>query len=141
MIATLAEWMLLGVFSHLTVFIHGELNNYAGQIASTFTGSFGLLVAIEQFRAGLIHGIAIATAYFGAYQLGLISSIVVYRVYFHRLRDFPGPRIMSMTQLWAVYKAAVMGRTHAMLVNLHREYGDFVRVGRQTTHERLQVQR
>jgi hypothetical protein len=132
MIGRLAGWMLLGVSSHLIFFVHGELNNYAVRIASVFAGFLGLLMAVEIFRGDLVYGVAIATAYFGAFQSGLLSSIVVYRVCFHRLKAFPGPQIMSVTQFWAVYKATVVGRNQALLADLHHKYGDFVRVGRQT---------
>jgi cytochrome P450 family 628 len=130
MVTPLAELMLLGILSHLTVFIHGELNNFAGQIASTFAGFFGLLAAIGYFQAGPVYGIAIAAANFAAFQLGLLLSIVIYRAYFHRLKDFPGLPIMGVTQLWAVCNAIVVGRNHAVIADLHHKHGDFVRVGR-----------
>ncbi|KAH0555724.1 hypothetical protein GP486_006331, partial [Trichoglossum hirsutum] len=132
--------MLLGVFSHIIFFARGELNNYTVQITSAFMGFLGLLMAIGIIRAGLAHGVAIATAYFGAFQLGLLFSIAVYRVCFHRLKAFPGPQIMSMTQLWAVYKAAVVGRNHAMTADLHRKYGDFVRVALRSYQTRIRAQ-
>ncbi|KAH0536694.1 hypothetical protein FGG08_006460 [Glutinoglossum americanum] len=137
---TLAEWMLLGAFSHFAVFVHGELNNYASQIASGFAGLFVLLAAIEYYQSGPIRGILRATAYFGAYQLGLLGSIVVYRVYFHRLRNFPGPLAMSTTQFWSVYRAAMVGRNYAELLILHREHGDFVRVALRSYQSRIRTQ-
>jgi cytochrome P450 len=52
----------------------------------------------------------------------------IYRVYFHPLAGFPGPRLGAFTRLprnVAVWR----GRLHKYVQALHEQYGDVVRVG------------
>src|SRR4051794_13991282 len=89
--------MILGVLSHLLIFIHGELNNYAVQIFLAFSCSFAALLIVTGPYSAVLHC--------SAYLVGLVSSMVVYRLFFHRLRKYPGPLLMRITQLYSVYTA------------------------------------
>lgn len=64
----------------------------------------------------------------GGYLLGLYSSMVVYRIFFHRLRHFPGPKLASVSKLWHVFHA-LDSRNHQLFERLHEQYGDYVRIG------------
>jgi len=52
----------------------------------------------------------------------------VYRIYFHPLAGFPGPRFSAFTRLPHNF-AVWTGRTHKYTLALHDKYGDVVRVG------------
>ena len=57
------------------------------------------------------------------YLLGLS----VYRIYFHPLKKFPGPRLWAASRLpWVL--ATISGRLHHTIKKLHIQYGDAVRV-------------
>ncbi|PVI04480.1 cytochrome P450 [Periconia macrospinosa] len=60
----------------------------------------------------------------------LFSSIGVYRVFFHKLRSFPGPYLARVSKLWHVWKCVKSrSRNHLILDDLYKQYGDFVRTG------------
>ncbi|KAJ5291528.1 cytochrome P450 [Penicillium angulare] len=64
----------------------------------------------------------------------MLSSIIIYRLFFHRLRHFPGPRLGAASKLWSVYKCRD-SRNHLFLDELNKKYGTFVRTGQLCIHE------
>jgi len=55
---------------------------------------------------------------------------VVYNLFFHPLRKFPGPVMAGATSWWKAYKEVVKQETLAQLLfDLHAKYGDIVRIG------------
>ncbi|KAK9422863.1 hypothetical protein SUNI508_04530 [Seiridium unicorne] len=64
-----------------------------------------------------------------SFILGLTSSILIYRGYFHRLGKFPGPFAARLSSFWTVRKSSGEFKFHRNLEALHRQYGDFVRIG------------
>ncbi|KAH7138814.1 cytochrome P450 [Dendryphion nanum] len=50
----------------------------------------------------------------------------IYRVYFHQLSKFPGPKFAAFTRLPQL-KAVYSGTEHLRMAQLHEEYGDIVR--------------
>ncbi|KAF4969066.1 hypothetical protein FSARC_3628 [Fusarium sarcochroum] len=52
---------------------------------------------------------------------------VVYRLYFHPLAKFPGPRLAACSQLWFV-RTWSSGRYPFLMRQLHDKYGDVVRI-------------
>ncbi|KAF2645135.1 monooxygenase [Massarina eburnea CBS 473.64] len=63
------------------------------------------------------------------FNTGLLTSIGVYRLVFHRLRSFPGPFWAKLTKFHAAYRASQAGQLHRERAELHKKYGDVVRVG------------
>ncbi|KAF2209824.1 hypothetical protein CERZMDRAFT_99883 [Cercospora zeae-maydis SCOH1-5] len=62
------------------------------------------------------------------YILSLTVSIIVYRIFLHPLRSFPGPVGASVSKFWTV-RIHLDGEYHRKLRELHKQYDDFVRVG------------
>lgn len=63
-----------------------------------------------------------------AIHLGLILSMVVYRVLFHPLRRIPGPfwaRVTKIPHMVVAYR----GKMHELHTEWAREYGPIVRIG------------
>ncbi|KAM0544798.1 hypothetical protein ACHAPJ_011625 [Fusarium lateritium] len=52
---------------------------------------------------------------------------IIYRLYFHPLAKFPGPRLAACSQLWFV-RAWSSGRYPFLMRQLHDKYGDVVRI-------------
>ena len=121
---------VLGVLSHQCLFIRGEWHMQAPTIAKSYALLSILVFPFEsRLKGGDILGSLWATllliiAYAGA----IFSSIFVYRVFFHRLHKFPGPRMAKFTKFWHVHKC-VDGKNHLLLDGLYRQYGQFVRTG------------
>lgn len=107
----------LGMAMHLNVFIHGEWHVHAPQIVLYHLAYFAfhsLLVKAHWIIPG--------------YIIGLFASITIYRLFYHRLKHFPGPTWASITKIWHAWQAR--HRTnYLVLERLHNQYGDFVRTG------------
>ncbi|TDZ36157.1 Trichothecene C-15 hydroxylase [Colletotrichum trifolii] len=53
---------------------------------------------------------------------------VIYNLYFHPLRRFPGPKLWAATPLPAALNV-LGGLSHIKVLELHKQYGDIVRIG------------
>ncbi|KAL8283453.1 hypothetical protein RQP46_005863 [Phenoliferia psychrophenolica] len=101
----------------LFVLIAGLLSTIATPVSLIYLGDYSLASALYST------GVA-ATSYIAT----LTSSIIIYRLFFHRLRRFPGPKLASITKLWNV-ALCVDGHTPWRIAELHRKHGDFLRIG------------
>jgi hypothetical protein len=132
-IPNLAEIQLaisLGPITHLCIFIHGELNSYATHIASSFIFAY-LSTALFCYlhSACLLAGLTKASILISFYFLALGGSILAYRIFFHRIRHFPGDRIDALTKWGAAAKARRNGQYFLELKALHERHGSIVRIG------------
>ncbi|PQE23100.1 cytochrome P450 3A17 protein [Rutstroemia sp. NJR-2017a WRK4] len=59
------------------------------------------------------------------YRVGL----VVYRLFFHPLRAFPGPKLWAITDLPYTYTSDICGTSTHKIAEFHKKYGPAVRVG------------
>ncbi|KAE8160424.1 cytochrome P450 [Aspergillus tamarii] len=62
-----------------------------------------------------------------SFNTSLISSISIYRLFFHRLHPFPGPFACKLTRFYSAFLAAKRIQYNVELKKLHEQYGDFVR--------------
>jgi cytochrome P450 len=116
----------LSVLMHVCLFIRGEWHLQAPAIVSGHVLAFVLLLVKQYFvDHGPFGEVAIPAA---TYVCGLLVCISVYRLYFHRLRSFPGPRLAALSKLWHVWKCRD-SRGHHVLESWHQQYGSFVRTG------------
>lgn len=67
------------------------------------------------------HPISSLVAGIGGYLLGL----AIYRLCFHPLASFPGPKLAAMTQWYEFYFDGVKGGKYLFkIAELHQEYGN-----------------
>lgn len=134
-LSTLALDCYVGVALHLFVFRHGEWDIFVPTVA----------VGLLKFGIPLVAGSAIFVVYTGmnipsavflnsakhsaVVLTALTMSILVYRWQLHRLHAFPGPRRARLSIAHIIWKAASSPNGFRMSQQLHKEYGDFVRVG------------
>ncbi|OQU95023.1 hypothetical protein CLAIMM_01292 [Cladophialophora immunda] len=100
-----------------------------------------LLILFSSFNAAAFFGYAfvvqrgILAAGFrvfvvdGAFLVGVYGSIAIYRLFFHRLRKFPGPWGAKLSRFWALRRSMKKIQFNYEVEALHKQYGDFVRVG------------
>ncbi|WQF84543.1 Putative cytochrome P450 [Colletotrichum destructivum] len=71
----------------------------------------------------------ISMACIGVPALGLayLFGIVVYNIYFHPLRRYPGPKLWAATRI-PYTRISLSGQVHRRILALHREYGPVVRI-------------
>ncbi|PWY96139.1 cytochrome P450 [Aspergillus sclerotioniger CBS 115572] len=65
----------------------------------------------------------------GALLAGLFGNIVLYRLFFHRLRNVPGPVGARISRFYAAYQTFKHAQMHRHVQSLHQKYGDVVRIG------------
>lgn len=120
----------LGVASHLGYFIHGEHHMQVTWIFAFFvTAPLVLFFAAYRYtdsnshlQAGKIT--AIAT---GSYFTALSASILIYRAFFHPLRNFPGPFSARLSKLVHFFRIARTSKNYVLADQMFQKYGEFVR--------------
>ena len=120
-----------GILVHHTVFKKGEWHVQAPYLVGAYLACIPSLIAVEELSLGnsnVSRSFINAAAIVLFFTCALFSSIAIYRIFFHRLRQFPGPRIAAVTKLWHAYHC-LDGKNYLFLQDLHRRYGDFVRTG------------
>jgi hypothetical protein len=119
---------LLGVLFHLSIRpIEFEYIMYHFIAASAVV--FALLVHA--------FGLVKASLFAGSFNTGLLASIVLYRLAFHRCRNFPGPVAAKLTRFYAASLSAKNVQYYKELANMHAQYGDFVRTGEHSADRKL----
>ena len=120
--------IVAGFLSHVLFFIKGEHHNEVIKIINVHLILATTLILVESLSSGVKDGFITASSLVAAYVCTLISSIIVYRVFFHRLRKFPGPLLAATSKLWHVSRITD-SKQYLMLDKLRESYGDFVRTG------------
>ncbi|KIW10687.1 hypothetical protein PV08_11651 [Exophiala spinifera] len=120
-----------GVASHLGYFIRGEHHLEAFRLlilalispVAIFAASKYYLV-IEDKEA-----VQITVSSVIGYYAGLFGSILIYRMFFHRLRKFPGPSWAKTSKFYHVSRIARRKNNWLVRDSWHQQYGDIVRIG------------
>lgn len=121
-----------GILFHVSVPIrHAEFEEIMLPFVGVACTSFGLVLYSFATVGGLgFAGATTRTTLIAAcFNFGLLLSIGVYRLFFHRLRHFPGPFAAKLTKFHALYRSAKYTQLHRDREALHKQYGDVVRVG------------
>jgi hypothetical protein len=63
------------------------------------------------------------------FVVGLLLSLTIYRLFFHRCQIFPGPVAAKLTRFYASYLNAPGEQFNEKLKAIHTEYGDYARIG------------
>ncbi|KAI1412243.1 cytochrome P450 [Hypoxylon sp. FL1857] len=121
--------VMLGVLSHLVVFIRGEWHMQAPTLVKVYS-LFALAIFIVEYRleADVRTSLRTTTIAITSYAAGLFTSIIIYRKYFHRLRHFPGPWVAGATKFWHVWQCRT-GKNYLVLEKLRHQYGPIIRTG------------
>lgn len=121
----------VGVFAHLGFFIRGEwhLNGRAVLLTHIALGALAWSLVLRHKTTAISGQIQLFLLALGIYLLSLFSSIIIYRLCFHPLRHFPGPKLAAASKLWHVFKCR-SGKNFRVLEDLHHKYGQYVRTGK-----------
>ena len=119
-----------GVVAHHALFIRGEWHLEGPRVilGHILLGSLAWWYFLRQESAGVLEHIRLCSLVFGTYMVSLFSSIIVYRLFLHPLRHFPGPTLAAVSKLWHVFKCRD-GKNFRVLEEMRHRYGQFVRTG------------
>ncbi|KAI2615890.1 cytochrome P450 [Hypoxylon sp. NC1633] len=120
---------LLGIASHLALFIRGEWHMEAPLLVAVYFAISLVILSAELYLGHDIETSLLKTEIMiGSYAVGLLTSIVVYRKYFHRIRHFPGPWAAGATKFWHVWQCRT-GQNYLVIEKLREKYGPIIRTG------------
>lgn len=121
----------LGVASHLGFFIRGEHQENGIHLlrAAVLLPSLCYLYLFKYASFSHLQALLYTTTIFWSFTLSLWASMLIYRGFFHPLRNFPGPTGAKYSKFWHSFKAADF-HWYKTVNSLHQQYGDFVRTGR-----------
>ncbi|KAL2860742.1 cytochrome P450 [Aspergillus lucknowensis] len=130
LLSTYISTGLAGVFSHVAYFKRGEHHLYGVLYIKVFFGTIIAATAALSYARDIAWTIALTTVcrLMGSYLLGLYSSLLVYRIFLHPLHKFPGPFSARISSAWMSTQLK-NNNLHIKLLELHRKYGPFVRIG------------
>lgn len=119
-----------GVLAHQVIFKHGEWHMQAPLLCQLFGIGTSAVMLIVSLVKGPVTGVTFGSAIASIFTSALFASMLVYRCFFHRLRQFPGPTLARASKFWHVWNCIKSGsQNHMVLDGLHKKYGDFVRTG------------
>lgn len=124
-----------GVVLHIAVFRIGEWDLMTTKLIKSFVGSqlvaaTALVVLFPEYYASPLCALAVAARLAFTLLLGIYTSMLVYRVFFHRLGTFPGPFLARLSNFYITFLAGKNMQEYKEVQRLHEKYGDFVRTGR-----------
>ncbi|KNA95826.1 hypothetical protein FOXG_01241 [Fusarium oxysporum f. sp. lycopersici 4287] len=124
----------LGVILHLSVFRRGEWNIHALSILQyfaifegIFTCALRLFLGSEKCTTWTVIPIALTATL--STLVGLFTSMLIYRGFFHPLKGYPGPFFSRFSSLYITFQAFKNRRLFEELQLFHKTYGDIVRIG------------
>jgi hypothetical protein len=127
---------VLGVVTHLQLFIHGEWERHAPSIFAVYglamAGSLPLALALSSGQLSVYDASALSTIFWIFYFGSLFTSILAYRGLFHPLREYPGPPGAKLTAFWSSKVSVPRFQIHRHVQKQHEVHGDFVRTGKLT---------
>ena len=123
-----------GIVSHKAFFIRGEHHVQAPMLLRIYAALSIILYYVLYLGKGGMGRAAVETAIITiAYAASLFASMITYRVFFHKLHQFPGPMLAPVTKLWHVSQL-LKQPNFTLFDQLHHRYGDFVRTGKHRYH-------
>lgn len=122
--------LALGIGTHVAYFNRGE-HHMSGLWLAILVPMVWTLLVIKKFQDGTILDTSMRDSFLilGSYAIGLYGSIVIYRLFFHPLRHFPGPILARVSKFWHVAKLSDL-KNQILVEDLRHRYGDIVRIGR-----------
>lgn len=130
-----------GVVAHVAYYRHGEWDRLTVRICATY---FSIVSIVCMLSIGAtdewswhdlslwLSSLSFAVKLTIPHLAGIFSSITIYRLFFHRLRRYPGPFLASLTGWYWTYLFYRSYHVYDEMKTLHDKYGDFVRIGKVT---------
>jgi hypothetical protein len=125
----------VGVATHVVVFRHGEWDlNTTSLISSFIVLHTSAIAALLYLSPGVaadtsLDAVIVVGALGLSSCLGIWTSMLVYRGFFHRLCRFRGPFLARFSNFYVTFLSARRLHLYEEVQRLHKQYGDVVRLG------------
>ncbi|KAF2470653.1 cytochrome P450 [Lindgomyces ingoldianus] len=127
---TVGTAALLGVLFHLSIRkIEFEFIMYHFMAVSIISFFAMIYAFVEVGEYNIFGALTKALLFASSFNTGLLTSIGIYRLIFHRCRKFPGPLGAKLTRFYAARLSAKDVQYYKEVAKMHEKYGDFVRTG------------
>ncbi|ETS82891.1 hypothetical protein PFICI_04767 [Pestalotiopsis fici W106-1] len=121
---------LFGVILHHSILRPFEVEQFMYKLITCFFLLTGGLFGVHLLNdAAVLHAAFRSAVALGSLLGGTLFSMVVYRLFFHRLCRFPGPWGAKVSKFYSASLAAKDVQYHKSLARMHEQYGDFIRTG------------
>jgi len=122
---------LLGPISHILLWMRLDLDIVSHQLLVLANLAVLLPPVALYFRgATFINAVLITWTADICYTISLLTSIFIYRAFFHPLRSYPGPFWARISVFWKVkHFQASNFQAYKVIDDLHHAHGDIVRLG------------
>ncbi|KAF2099261.1 cytochrome P450 [Rhizodiscina lignyota] len=124
----------IGVLSHLLYFKRGEHHMHGVLYLQVFLLLNGAAVFALSRLAGyeIPQAFSVVSSASFFYLLSVNGSALLYRAFFHPLRNFPGPFMARLSNFWWPTRVTTNADAPYKLEKLHEKYGQFLRIGPNT---------
>lgn len=130
LIRTAMSGASMGVLLHVTILRVVEIENFLFQFLGFLSAStVAFLTAYLASGFPVVDSIKRVFLLNTGFYIALFCSIAAYRVFFHRLRHFPGPAGAKVSRFYTASIASKKIQYYKEVDKLHQKYGDFVRTG------------
>jgi len=121
----------IGILSHLRYFIRGEhhTESWILFLVTLFTPLVIFASQVLYMDVVIIDAAWTTSIMFWSFFGGLFTSIITYRLLFHRLNKFPGPFMARISKLYHMYMVTPQLDNYLVLDRWYHKYGPFVRTG------------
>lgn len=121
-----------GIATHVLFYRHGEWDIKAPQLVISYLVLLLVAIVLERMElygpdAGVPHHWAVKVV--GHHVLGIYGSMLFYRAFLHRLSQFPGPVLARLSNFYVSALSARKLHLYEEVEKLHKQYGDYVRLG------------
>lgn len=128
-----------GAALHIFLFRFGEWDLATIKLIKTFAASqvlaaIALILGFPGYYASPLTALSVASKLAFTLLFGVYASMLIYRVFFHRLGRFPGPFLARLSNFYIVSLAGKNMQEYKEVEKLHEKYGDFVRTGKSCTN-------
>lgn len=125
-----ASAAVLGVVLHHSILRPLQVEEFMYTlITCLFLSTGGLFSAYVLSGSSIVQALARVFLTMGGFVGGALVSMVVYRLFFHRLCKFPGPLGARVSKFYTASLAAKDVQYHKNVARMHEKYGDFIRTG------------
>lgn len=123
-----------GTLLHVLVFRHGEWDLEAPRLLVAFVALQASIVVYLKFLVSDQQNVAIlesksVISLSCSLVFGIVVSMGVYRLFWHRLNKFPGPILARLSNFYVTSLSARHLQLYDEVEKLHKQYGDYVRLG------------